>query len=109
MIYSEFNTQYSTPPSQYMAETRCITASMNDNLALSSSWEKSKIKFPEFNENPQIFNQWEADFSITFAPLKTKPMHMFTCHDQSTGYQWTADIKNEHELYNSIKFAGNPK
>lgn len=109
VMYSEFNIQYSTPPTQYMAETRCLTASMDSDLTISSSWKKSDIRFPEFNENPQIANIWEADFSIIFAPLKSKPMHMFTCHDQSTGYQWTAAIKDEQELYNSIKFAVNPK
>lgn len=108
-IYSYFDLITSTPPSQYMGGTKAMTASLDLDLTKTESWELSRIKFPELNEDQNIVSRWAADFSIVFTPNKTYSMLMFYNFLQSTGYQAYANIKNEQELYNSIKFAVNPK
>lgn len=108
-IYSYFDLITSTPPTQYMGGTRAMTADMSLDLTKTSSWDLSKIKFPELNEDQNIDGRWAADFAIVFTPNKTYPMLMFYNFLQATGYQAYANIKNEQELYNSIKFASNPK
>lgn len=105
VIYTEFNLQYSTPPTQYMAETRCIYAYLNDDLTKPSSWKQSLIRFPEFGENKTVNNQWEADFSVVFTPTKGNPMMMYTCHNQATGYQYYSDIKNENDFFYAVRSA----
>lgn len=108
-IFSEFDLVTSTPPSAYMGGTRAMTASLDKDPSLTSTWEISTIKFPEFPENRNVANSWAADFAICFTPNKTYPMVMYYNWNQSTGYQAYSILKNEQELFTAVKFAGNPK
>lgn len=109
VIYSSFDLETSNPPTEFMGKTKTMTALLSDDLTNPNSWEISTLEFPELNEDPNVANQWSADFEVIFTPNKTYPMFMFYVHTQSTGYQAYADIKNEAEFFTSIKFAGTPK
>lgn len=94
-------TNNSNPPSNYFGQTRAFKASLNNDLTLPESWNKSGLVFNSIETPFSLL--LAADYSFVLTPGKTYPSMMYYNYNQATGYQaYAKNITSYLDLYNSI-------